>query len=281
MFACSAPSPSTPSEPAVAAPDAAAPAEQSGAPDTTNAASESPDASTPAAPVDAGPPLDVPDSLIKALGTDNGTYVEENCQSTTYPGWPFAARRCTYQTNLEVVIANPTPERVARWIVEASSLIVALDGLKTRDRNSWESGLSIIAKHTIGQSSRIFPLDGQIYEDGTAYRFERGVTKTCSSGCYCRINSTSRAQWCAYAANVLKTETESTCLDRFGSTSKTLTEPWLQHCFDNHVASWESDRNEHYRAQAWAANESLSAQFPNPQSASPAAILTALASEYP
>jgi hypothetical protein len=230
------------------------------------------------APPDAGPPLDVPQSLIDALG--GKTYVEDSCQPTTYPGWPFAAEKCTYRTNLVVTIANPMPDRVARWIVDASTLIPALDGLHARDRASWEAGLIVIAKHTIGQSSRIFPLDGQIWEDGTTYKFERGVTKTCSSGCYCRVNSTSRQQWCAYASTVLGTENQSTCLSKYGQTTSTLTEPWLEHCFENHKAAWNSDRNDHFRAQAWSANQALSAKFPTPQTAAASAVITALQAEY-
>ena len=229
---------------------------------------------------DAAPPLDVPASLVKALG--GKSYVEESCQSTTYPGWPYAAQKCTYQTNLVVTIANPDADRVARWIVEASSLIAALDALHVRDRASWEQGLAVIAAHTIGQSSRIFPLAGQIYENGTVYEFERGVTSTCSTGCYCRINSTSRAQWCKYAADVLKTEPgEADCLAKYGQTTSMLTDPWLSHCLENHVASWTADRNEHYRAQAWAANAMLAAKIADPSTAKGADVIAALKLAYP
>lgn len=240
----------------------------------------------PAAALDAGPPeaapppLDVPASLVKALG--GKTYVEESCQSVTYPGWPYAAQKCSYQNGLVVTIANPEPERVARWIVEASSLIAALDGLHTRDRASWEAGLAVIAAHTIGQSSRIFPLAGQIFENGSVYRFERGVTSTCSTGCYCRINSTSRPQWCKYAVDVLKSEpAEADCLAKYGQSTSTLADPWLTHCMDNHVASWMSDRNEHYRAQAWAANALVTTKIADPMTATGAAVIAALKLAYP
>jgi hypothetical protein len=228
--------------------------------------------------LEAGPPLDVPESLVKALRVK--PYVEESCQPTTYEGWPYAAQKCTYYKGLVVTVANPDPERVARWIVEASSLIPALAALHTRDRASWEAGLLRIAKHTLGQSSRIFPLQGQI-DEGTVYTFERGVTKTCGKGCYCRINSTSRQQWCAYAANVLKTEVESTCLSKYGQTTNKLTEAWLARCLDNHVASWASDSNEHYRAQAWNANQAIAPKFPDPTTANAADVLTALGAQYP
>lgn len=258
------------------------PAEDGGAPDVTV-----PEAAPPVvdAGVDAGPPLDIPDSLLKALGAK--PYVEETCQSTTYPGWPYEAQKCTYHKGLVVTVADPTAERVARWIVEASRLIPALDALHTRDRTNWEAGLVQIAKHTMTQSSRIFPLQGQI-DEGTVYTFERGVTSTCKSGCYCRVNSTSREQWCRYAANALKTETESACLTKYGIVTesdggvvKSLTEDWLAHCMANHVASWNSDGNEHYRAQAWNANQDLAAKFPDPNTADGAAVVKALETEYP
>lgn len=229
--------------------------------------------------VDAGPPLDVPASLVSALSSK--PYVEESCTKTTYDGWPNEAQRCTYKNGLVVVVADPPAERVARWIVEASRLIPALDALHERDRASWEKGLLVIAAHTLGQSSRIFPLVGQIWENGTVYRFERGVTKTCSSGCYCRVNSVSRAQWCKYQDRVLGKGDEQTCLATMGATTSTLTEPWLAQCLANHVASWSSDANEHYRAMAWNANLTLSTQFPDPGTASGADVVTALQKAYP
>jgi hypothetical protein len=256
------------------------------APSTPDAAPPAPPAPMPTAAMEAGvpeaapPPLDVPASLVKALG--GKSYVEESCQSVMYPGWPYAAQKCTYQTNLVVTIANPEPDRVARWIVEASTLIAALDALHTRDRASWEAGLAVIAAHTIGQSSRIFPLEGQIFENGTVYAFGRGVTSTCTTGCYCRINSTSRPQWCKYAVDVLKTEpAEADCLSKYGQSTSTLTDPWLAHCMDNHIASWMSDRNEHYRAQAWAANATIATKITDPMTVTGTAVIAALKLAYP
>ncbi|MDB5217280.1 MAG: hypothetical protein JWO86_5207 [Myxococcaceae bacterium] len=265
-----------------AGPAAAPPAEP-----TSDAAPPPAPMAMPTASMDAGPPeaaapppLDVPASLVTALG--GKTYVEESCQTVMHPGWPYPAQKCTYQKNLVVTIANPEPDRVAHWIVEASSLIDALEALRTRDRAGWEAGLKVIAAHTIGQSSRIFPLAGQIFENGTVYAFERGVTSTCSTGCYCRINSTSRPQWCKYAVDVLKTEpAEADCLAKYGQSTSTLTDPWLAHCMDNHVASWTSDRNEHFRAQAWAANALLATKIKDPTTATSAAVIAALKLAYP
>ncbi len=248
-----------PNAPAALAEDAGLPE-----PDTTSAEA-------------AAPELDVPPSLVETLSVK--PYVEGSCTKTTYPGWPHEAQRCTYRNGLVVVVANPPPERVARWIVEASKLIPALDGLQKRDPSSWQKGLEIIALHTLGQSSRIFPLDGEIWENGEVYQFDRGVTSTCSTGCYCRVNSTSRPQWCKYAAEVLKSGDEATCLTKMGT--KKLTTAWLSHCFDNHVAAWSTDANAHYRAMAWNANLTIAPKFPDPSKAASADVVAAVSAAYP
>lgn len=248
------------------------------------AAQPVPDAAPPpvedAAPPEAAPPpIEVPASLVQTLSVK--PYVEDSCVDTTFAGWPYEAKKCTYRTSLVVTVANPAPERVGAWIVEASKLIPALDGLKERDRASWEKGLQTIALHTLSQSSRIFPLAGQIWENGTTYKFERGVTSTCSSGCYCRVNSTSRQQWCKYADQVLGKGDEKTCLATMGQSTSKLTEAWLAQCMANHVASWKSDANENYRAMAWNANQGMASKFPDPKTAVAADVLAALAEQYP
>src|SRR4051794_10642565 len=71
----------TPLERATAEPTLPAPAPPSHATDAGH------DAAPPSSP------LDVPASLVKALG--DKTYVEGNCQSVMHPGWPNAAQKCT------------------------------------------------------------------------------------------------------------------------------------------------------------------------------------------
>lgn len=230
---------------------------------------------------DAAPP-DVPPPALLVAALLGKTYVEGSCVPTTYPGWPYDAQKCTYRDGgLEVTIANPTSDRVARWIVDASEQIDALAALKTTDPAGWEEGLVVIAKHAIGQSSRIFPLAGKVYENGTAYTFERGVTKTCKTGCYCRINSTSRPQWCKYRAEVLDAGDEQACMTETGQTSSTLTEPWLAHCLANHVAAWTSRSNAHYRAQAWSANVDVKAALADAGQPTKDQVIAALKSAYP
>lgn len=260
-----------------ASPLAPTPADASPAPPADAAPGPGPDAG------DAGDEPDVPPpaSLVTALSVK--PYVEDVCEPTTYPGWPYEALSCTYRSGLQVTVADPPPDRVARWIVTASSQIDALESLRTTDPAGWEEGLVVIAKHTLGQSSRIFPLEGQVYENGTAYKFERGVTKTCKSGCYCRINSTSRYQWCKYAGEVLGQD-EQQCLVDSGQTTSTLTESWLAKCLANHVASWTSSRNENYVAQAWNANVDVKTELAKvTEGGAPtkAQILAALKAAYP
>ncbi len=217
----------------------------------------------------------VPASLVQALSPK--PYVEEQCTPATFPGFPYPALRCTYGANLVVTVADPPPERVARWIVESSYVIASLAGLEKRDSPSWEAGLVVIARNVIGQSSRIFPLDGQVRED-KVYTFLKGVTRTCSTGCYCRINSTSRQEWCAFAA-ATKGENEANCLATYGTA--TFTEAWANKCLANHAAAWEKDVNDNFRARAFVANQTMARRFPNPDTAVGADVVTALKELFP
>jgi hypothetical protein len=217
-----------------------------------------------------------PAALVDVL--DVPPYVEESCAPTTFASWPFAASACTYGGGLAVTVADPPPDRVARWVHDSAQVIPALWSLRVRDPAHFAAGLAVIAQNVLNQSSRIFPLAGQVQED-VVYRFDRGVTATCSTGCYCRINSTLRQTWCAYAATVLQIETEAACLARYSTT--TFTDAWAEHCLDNHRAAWTSDINHHFRARAFEANLQLAAAFPNPDTADGASVVTALGAEFP
>lgn len=232
----------------------------------------------PASPPPPGPSggITPPASLVAAMSAK--PYVEGNCTRTTFAGWPYEAKSCTYG-GIQVTVANPTPERVSQWIVDSSQLIPALDGLRTRDPASWEAGLKVIADNMMGQSSRIFPLGGLVREGTINYRFDRGVTAGCSTGCYCRINSTTRREWCRYRAQVLQQGTEQRCLNEYSTTQ--FTDAWAQHCLQNHIDSWNADTNAHFRARAYGAQLSIGAQFPNPATASGAAVVRALKSYFP
>ncbi len=198
---------------------------------------------------------DLPAELVDAL--DAVPYVEGACVDVEHPGWPHAARRCDYSAgplSSRVVVANPSPRRVARWIIDAAGILPTLDRRRETDRATWVEGLLLIANKVMAQSSRIFPLEGGVIEnmgDGwIEYPFLHGVTDGCSTGCYCRINSLHRTEYCAYQAAMAR-ETEAACLARVGE--RGLTAAWGEVCQGNHARAWDSDVNEHFRARLWAA----------------------------
>jgi hypothetical protein len=214
--------------------------------------------SSPSA-TDAAPAIDVPASLVAIL--DETPYVEGSCEPTTYPGWPHDAKRCSYTAGgvyAEVTTATPSPERVGAWIVDASQEIPALAELHITDPASYEQGLGMIARAVMIQSGRIYPLDGDIVEnlgDGyVAYYFLNGVTYSCGSGCYCRINSLHRTEWCAWQDHT-GADTHDGCIGKVGSSG--YTDAWGGQCLDNHAAAWQSDRNEHFRARAYRYQQAM------------------------
>lgn len=78
------------------------------------------------------------------------------------------------------------------------------------------------------------------------------MTTPCPQGephCYCRINSLSRGDYCAYRASLNK-ETEAACRARVGYGGGP-TAAWQNECIGNHAASWGRAANEHIRAQVW------------------------------
>jgi hypothetical protein len=86
-----------------------------------------------------------------------------------------------------------------------------------------------------------------------AYPFTKGVTKPCPSGephCYCRINSLSRSDYCAYQA-FLEKESVADCRSRVGY-GQGATDAWLDECIGNHAAAWDTPSNAHIRAQVWS-----------------------------
>ncbi|MFH1462978.1 MAG: SH3 domain-containing protein [Pseudomonadota bacterium] len=215
-----------------------------------------------------------PGSLVSTL--DIPPYVEQSCADTTWDGWPFDAQRCTYNGGLRVTVADPSPELVAYWIADAAQMIPALAALEDRDRAAWKRGLEVIATATLYQSSRIFPLEGDI-DEGHVYEFDRGVTVGCSTGCYCRINSLTRQQWCDYADAVLGIVDERDCLSEY-STS-TWTDAWAEHCLDNHRAAWTGIHH-HYRAMAYWANETIAGAVGDPESADPDDVVRMVEAMY-
>ena len=210
-----------------------------------------------------GGSIAVPASLVALLSPK--PYVEQNCSSASYPGWPYAAQRCSYSSGgktTSVTVADPSADRAAQWVVDSASLIPALARLKGSDQGHYEEGLRAIGLAMLYQSSRIFPLSGGIIENmGSGYvnySFEKGVTTTCGSGCYCRINSLHRTEWCDYQS-ALGRQSSSACLNQVGSSG--YTQGWANECFENHKRSFESPVNEHFRAKAFIANRTVAARF--------------------
>lgn len=228
----------------------------------------------PACPGPAAYGEDGPGTVADVL--DVVPYVEQDCSDITWDGWPYEAQKCTYNGGLKVKVADPSAEKVAYWIADASQMIPALWSLEQRDRGAWKDALEIIANHTLYQSSRIFPLEGEI-DEGTVYDFDRGVTVGCSTGCYCRINSTTRQMWCEYADKVLGIVDEDDCLDEY--TTDTFTDAWAEHCLDTHRAAWTGIHH-HYRAMAWWANKTVEDVFPNPETADPDDVVDLIDSLY-
>jgi hypothetical protein len=149
----------------------------------------------------------------------------------------------------EVVVHNPDPERVAGWIVDASAYAPVIERLYDTDRAAWEQALVLIARHTRNQSSRIFPVSGEVVEqlDDTpkAYRFDRGVVTPCEAGgCACRINSLKPAALCNFRA-AMRQDGEA-CRRELGGPRGDAA--WRAQCQKNHEAAIGRHANEHYRA---------------------------------
>lgn len=238
-------------------------------------------ASTPSGPSGPSGPISVPGSLVSLLSPK--PYVEQSCVSASYPGWPHPAQRCTYSSGgitTSVTVANPSPDRVGRWIVDSASYIPALAALKGSAQGQYEEGLKAIGLAMLYQSSRIYPLSGGVIENmGSGYVnyiFENGVTKSCSSGCYCRINSLHRKDWCEFQAGTGK-QSKAACLSQVGSSG--YTNGWASQCFENHKRAWNADFNEHFRAKAFVANYTVANRCP-PGACSPGQVVSAVKNAF-
>ncbi len=258
----------------------------SGIAETGNTQAWQLDVSSPAAGGGAGGggpsgPIDVPSSLISLLSPK--PYVEQSCVAATFPGWPYPAQRCTYSAGgitTSVTVANPSADRVGRWVVDSANYIPALARLKGSSQAQYEEGLKAIGLAMLYQSSRIYPLTGGIIENmGSGYVnyiFENGVTKSCSSGCYCRINSLHRNDWCEFQAAQGK-QSKSACLNQVGSSGYTA--GWASQCFENHKRAWNADFNEHFRAKAFVANSTVGNRCPV-GACTPAQVVAAVRNAY-
>ncbi|MFO0616838.1 MAG: hypothetical protein U0414_29860 [Polyangiaceae bacterium] len=203
----------------------------------------------------------IPTNLVEIL---RGEPFGADCPIVEDAYWPFEARRCAYfiaDRAYDVTTATPPPDRVAAWIADASAMIPSLARLESSDHDAWEKGLAIVARYTMNQSARSFPLDGVVFEDfegATEYEFRGGVTfgvtneKTRSCGdCACRPNSLHRAEWCTYVADGLAehddVESYASCVAALGG-ERGWSDAWASTCLQLHADAWSSPRSESYRA---------------------------------
>jgi hypothetical protein len=235
--------------------------------------------------------VEVPTSLIDVLSA--ATDFDGKCHPVSHAGWSHEAEECTYiegGRSFTITTATPSAERAATWIVDASTLIPSVDGLRARDRGAWEDALAIIGKQTIAQSGRVFPLDGVIWENFeglTGYVFHDGVTygtfggplATCRA-CACRIDSLNRSQWCSYTAEVLGGETYAACMDHLGGDTG-WNDAWAEQCVANHESAWNTNQNDSYRAVAYfIERHQMGPQFRDAATANPSDVVAALARAY-
>jgi hypothetical protein len=237
-----------------------------------------------------GPP---PASIVSALA---GDAFGPDCARIEHPYWPFEANRCTYaigDRSFDVVVATPSAERVARWIADASTMIPAVDRLRTRAPDAWEASLRVAARYVMNQSGRTFPIDGIVFEDyegPTAYEFKAGVTygteggreRTCGD-CACRVASLRRTEWCTYVADGLgpdgsNGETYRSCIASLGG-ERGWNDAWASRCLQIHADAWERDRNDGFRAIFHWVNVHQFGGL-SPEDAPPEAIVRAMAKAF-
>jgi hypothetical protein len=111
-------------------------------------------------------------------------YMEQNCHSTTYPGWDgLPLQECTYgvkgsndpvKKTAKVIMLNATPDQLARWVV--STCLEVTGSAATRCTK-------MVSRHIHEQSGAQFPIAGIVFEDilpadgrMEVYAFRNGVT---------------------------------------------------------------------------------------------------------
>jgi hypothetical protein len=260
ISACELPSPGVgdalPEATSVAAPPtaaAAAPQEASSEGALEKAAGPASASSDPSPPT---PPEPIPRALLAELSPT--PYVEERCEPDSSSP---RARRCRYTTlgvTAEVVVENPTAEEAARWFLDAARSCEPLEAFRETEPATWVRGVLAFAKHTRRQSSRIFPLRGEVVEDlgdgPHAFGFDRGVVAPCEKGtCRCRINSLTSAALCRYR-EVLGGDL-ARCLEALSSD-----EAWRTQCVENHRNALATGVNEHLHARAHLAGREIRAK---------------------
>lgn len=189
-------------------------------------------------------------------------YVEESCKVSSFPGWPYDAKDCSYSTpigTLYVTVADAPADRVASWVLNATLTVPWTADLQSAHPGAFLQVQKILAVDVMYQSGRIFALKGDVGEDMDgkqyiAYPFKDGVSVGCPASephCFCRINSISRGQFCTWRAHT-SDETEDKCRSRLGY-AQGNTDAWYNECLANHASAWHSEYNDHFAAKLFAA----------------------------
>lgn len=69
----------------------------------------------------AAPYIAVSDDVASCMKAQ--PYVEESCKVSSFPGWPYDAKDCSYSTpigTLHVTVADAPADRVASWVLNAT-----------------------------------------------------------------------------------------------------------------------------------------------------------------
>lgn len=155
-----------------------------------------------------------------------GRYLEGDCRPTTYPGWSgVPLKLCRYRVSdsysggsrwADVIVANPEPAQLARWVVQAA--------MERRGRVQ-RADTDAICNQIMGQSGAQFPVAGVVYEDmdGTGqriYPFRNGVTVRVEGLPYATREQPNATQMEAYRTNPLA------YVGRYGRIAGTVPEEW-------------------------------------------------------
>lgn len=206
------------------------------------------------------------EALVKEFGprVERSRYmVSKDVKDVTVPHWEgFPTKRYTYaikdkdgtEKKADVILLNPSPEKIARWIVQAI--------VETKGDYDPAAGARFF-KHILGQSGGQFPVAGVVYEDilpadgkNEIFCFRDGVTvaiegvphrgtdpmtpeqveasitgKVTRVYTYARIASTSPKMWIDAGGSP----------DVFKNGKPTA--QWMTEIRQAYQAAWNSDRN--------------------------------------
>lgn len=201
---------------------------------------------------------------VKNYFIDMVPYMEQECEPTNYPGWEgFPLIKCHYSVidedgtkkSAEVVMLNPSPEQLARWVVYACLDVKGSADSKYTDK---------LSKHIIAQSGAQFPIAGIVFEDilpkdkiYEVYCFRNGVTVGIKGVKHQNTNQPTNEEiekslygevkWTGKFARIQSTTREE--YKENGGTvdvgdSKNRKISWLDVSRELYQAAWGNDRNE-------------------------------------